>query len=128
MKNSLLILLVCLYCQAASTQSSGGMEQYYYLKAGDNASIVPMAHYNFSNKWYGEARYNYDEEQTFSLYAGRTFSGKSAFSYSATPMLGGLIGRMNGGSLGLNMDMDFENIFFSTQSQYSFSMEQRTNQ
>jgi hypothetical protein len=128
MKNSILILVICLYCQAASTQSTAGVEQYYYLKSGENTSIVPMAHYRFNNKWYGEARYNYDDDQTFSLYAGKTFSRKSGFSYSATPMLGGLIGRMNGGSVGLNMDMDFENIFFSTQSQYSFSMEQRTNQ
>ena len=34
---------------------------------------------------------------------------------------------MNGGSVGVNVDIGFENLFFSAQSQYSFSLEQRTN-
>ncbi len=51
-----------------------GMEQYYYTHTGGTAAYVPMAHYNTSNNWYGEARYNYDEFETFSLYAGKKFS------------------------------------------------------
>ncbi|MBA4167833.1 MAG: hypothetical protein H0X41_09875, partial [Chitinophagaceae bacterium] len=127
MRNSLLILIAFLNVFPAPAQSSGGFEQLYYMRATDGASLVPMAHYTTKNNWYGEARYNYDEAQTFSVYAGRTFSRKGLLSCSATPLLGGLMGKMNGGSVGMNMDLGFENLFFSTQSQYTFSLAQKTN-
>jgi len=125
MKSKLLILLACLSFKTASTQKTVGVEQYYYMRSGENATIVPMAHYTSSRNWYGEARYNYDELETFSLYAGRTFMNSGLLSWSATPVIGGLIGKMTGGSVGLNMDMDFDKLFLSSQSQYSFSMDER---
>jgi len=127
MRNSILISIACLIAVQARTQGTGGFEQLYYLRSNEAGAVVPMAYYTTTNNWYGEARYNYDETQTLSLYAGKTFSRKGAFSYSATPVIGGLMGRINGGSIGMNMDFGFENVFFSTQSQYTFSLEQRTN-
>jgi hypothetical protein len=108
-------------------QAAAGFEQMYYMRSGENAMMAPRAHLTSSGNWYGEARYNYEELQTFSLYGGKTFSRKGDLSYSATPLIGGLLGKMNGGSVGLNMDLDFENVFFSTVSQYSFSLEDRNN-
>lgn len=122
-----MILLACLASFQVRSQTGGAFEQLYYTRADDGASIVPMVHYTTKNNWYGAARYNYDEARTFALYAGRTFSGRGDLSYSATPMVGGLMGKMNGGSVGMNVDLDFENLFFSTQSQYSFSLEEKTN-
>jgi hypothetical protein len=127
MRNSLLILIASLNFSQAKAQGNGGFEQLYYMRANDGADIVPMAHYTTKNNWYGEARYNYDEAKTFAVYAGKTFSRNGIFSYSATPILGGLMGRMNGGSVGMNIDLGFEHLFFSTQSQYTFSLEQKTN-
>jgi hypothetical protein len=109
-------------------QSRGGVGQYYYVRTNEASTIVPVAYYQFNNKWYGEARYNYDELKTFSIYAGRTFSNKGEFYYSATPVIGGLMGAMNGGSLGVNFDLGYKKLFFTSQSQYSFSMEERRNQ
>jgi hypothetical protein len=109
---------------AAWTQSAGGVEQMYYMRAGENSTMVPRAHFTSGNNWYGEARYNYDDLQTFSMYGGKTFSKKGNWSYSATPLIGGLIGKMNGGSFGLNMDLSYQNLFISTQSQYTFSLEE----
>lgn len=118
--------MACLEFSRAGAQSSGGFEQLYYMHPNEGASMVPMAHIT-RNNWYGEARYNYDETQTLSLYAGRTFARHGAFNWSATPVIGGLMGRMNGGSVGVNMDLGYEKIFFTTQSQYTFSMEQSSN-
>jgi len=42
-------------------------------------------------------------------------------NYSIVPMLGGSVGRFQGVSAGLNMDMDYKKFFFSSQSQYSRS-------
>jgi hypothetical protein len=120
--------MVFLETHQARTQSSGGVGQYYYMRTNEASTVVPVAYYQFSNKWYGEARYNYDELKTFAIYAGRTFSNKGELSYSATPVIGGLVGRMNGGSLGVNFDLEYKKLFFSSQSQYSFSMEEKKNQ
>ncbi len=119
--------MVCFSFLEAKPQETGGFEQLYYIKSGDGAAVVPMAHYTTRNNWYGEARYNYDEDQTFSLYAGKTFVGKGDFAYAATPLVGGLIGKMNGGSLGMNIDLDYQHLFFSTQSQYTFSLQEKMN-
>ena len=127
MRNSILILIACLHVYQGKTQGGGGFEQLYYMRSSQGATVVPMVHYTSKNNWYGEARYNYDEAQTFALYGGKTFSRKGTLSYSATPVLGGLMGRMNGGSVGMNMDLGFENLFFSSQSQYTFSLEQKTD-
>ncbi|MEO8584364.1 MAG: hypothetical protein ABI415_11235 [Flavitalea sp.] len=128
LRNNILTTLLCFSFSAAAPQSSAGFEQMYYMRVGENPSMAPRAHLTSKNNWYGEARYNYDELQTFSLYGGRTFAKKGDWSYSATPLIGGLVGKMNGGSFGLNMDLGFENVFFSTVSQYTFSLENRDNQ
>lgn len=107
---------------------SGGVQQYYFHKTQTTAStITPIAHYTTASNWYGEARYNYDEENTFSVYGGKTFRSLSDFAVSATPLAGGMIGKMNGGSVGLNMDIEFRKLFLSSQSQYSVSFEDRSN-
>jgi hypothetical protein len=113
---------------SARSQSAAAVEQYYFTRAaGADALMTPMANFTTSDNWYGEARYNFDELNTFSLYAGRKFSGKGNFSWQATPLIGGLMGQMNGGSVGVNFGMDYRRLFFASQSQYSFSVENNTN-
>lgn len=123
MKNNLLIILSLTLSQTGFTQSQGGMEQYYYLFQEGDLVQVPMIHYQSSSNWYGEIRYNYEDMKTFSFYAGKVFSKESRLSYSILPILGGVMGKFNGGSVGLNISMDYDQLFFSTQSQCTFSSE-----
>lgn len=118
------VLLLCLQAGA----QSANVEHYYFTKSQHAEGLVtPMANYTSSKNWYGEARYNFDQMNTFSLYAGKRFSGGNSVSWQATPLIGGLMGQMTGGSLGMHFGMDYRNIFFSSQSQYSFSLENRTD-
>lgn len=118
------ILLICLQVNAQSAV----VEQYFYTRTqGSEAMVTPMANFTTPGNWYGEARYNFDELNTFSLYAGKKFTGGNVLSWEATPLIGGLLGQMTGGSLGMNFGMDYKRIFFSTQSQYSFSLENTTD-
>lgn len=118
------IILVLLICFESNAQSSGAVEQYYYTRTSATAPMMtPIAHITSANNWYGEARYNYDELNTFSLYAGRKFSNAGIVSWEATPLIGGLLGQMTGGSVGMNVGMDYRKLFFTSQSQYSFSIE-----
>ncbi|RZK44426.1 MAG: hypothetical protein EOO94_05205 [Pedobacter sp.] len=104
---------------STQAQSELGIEQYSYLGTGQPGTIVPVAHYRTRSNWYAEARYNYDEINTFSLYAGRTFSGERNLAYSITPMIGAMVGRSSGGSIAINTEFDFRRFNFSSQSQYS---------
>jgi hypothetical protein len=106
------------------SQPAVSVEQYYFTRAGGSeGTMTPMANFTSSSNWYGEARYNFDELNTFSLYAGKRFSGRGNLSWDATPLIGGLMGQMNGGSVGVHFGMDYRKLFFASQSQYSFSVE-----
>jgi hypothetical protein len=112
----------------AHSQAAATVEQYYFTPvAGSQGTVTPMANFTTSNNWYGEARYNFDELNTFSMYAGRKFTGRGSLSWEATPMVGGLLGQMTGGSVGVNVGMDYKKMFFASQSQYSFSVENNTD-
>ena len=127
MRRSIVIsFLSCIIINA--TAQSGGVEQYYYTRTATvDAVMTPIAHITSSKNWYGEARYNFDELNTFSLYAGKRFSKAGILSWEATPMIGALMGQMKGGSVGMNGGIELEKIFFSTQSQYTFSLENSTD-
>lgn len=127
MRRLLIYICVTLINITASSQSEVGLEHYSYIGTGQAGTFVPVAHYRTSSKWYAEARYNYDELNTFSLYAGRTFSGERAITYSITPMLGGMAGASRGGSIGLNTEFDYRGFNFSSQSQYCVSADSRAN-
>jgi hypothetical protein len=124
MKMPVTILSFFIVLTSAHAQSTATVEQYYYTRtAGSEAMMTPMANFTSANNWYGEARYNFDELNTFSLYAGKKFSGDGVLSWEATPLVGGLMGQMTGGSVGMNFGVDYRKIFFASQSQYSFSIE-----
>jgi hypothetical protein len=105
----------------ANAQTHGGFEQYYYPGNKGTSTIVPRVYYQTKKKWYAEARYNYDESQTFAFNAGKTFSTTGRVSYSVTPVAGVVTGKLNGASLGVNSEIEYEKLFFSSESQYTFS-------
>jgi len=120
MRNGLVILAFLLAGQVHA-QSKLSIGQYSYIKRGEPFYVSPIAQYQSSSNWYAEARYNYEDLNTFSLYGGRTFSNEQALSYSITPMAGIMWGRLRGGSAGLNASLEYKKYYFSTQSQYSVS-------
>jgi len=124
MRYSFFMIYFMLIYNVGSSQSHGGFEQYYY--AGDGVStIVPRIYYESPHNWYGEVRYNYEALQTISLNAGKIFSHKKELFYSFTPFAGIVLGRLNGGTVGSNIKMEYKNLFFSSESQYTFSFEKK---
>lgn len=121
MRSILMILLFVSARIAAFSQPAVKFEQYSFLGGGQTSLLAPVAHYQTPKKWYAEARYNYEDIQTFSLYAGRVFSGKDNLTWSLTPMIGGMAGKLNGGSFGLNSAFSYGKFGFSSEAQYSIS-------
>ncbi|MGZ3814967.1 MAG: hypothetical protein ACXVA0_24745, partial [Mucilaginibacter sp.] len=86
-------------------------------------SWIPVVSYCTSNNWYLEARGNYEAINSASVYFGKAFKKQALISYSIIPIVGLVMGGFNGGSVGANVTLDYKKISFSSQSQYTFSME-----
>lgn len=110
----------------ANSQAQGGVGQYIYTGERQPFTIVPVVYYQTAGNWYMEGRYNYEALKTMSVYAGKVFEKKSAISYSVSPVIGAVIGEFKGGSIGVNNEANYKRLFFSSQFQYTFSIDDRT--
>ncbi|MEO6330458.1 MAG: hypothetical protein ABIO55_16100 [Ginsengibacter sp.] len=108
------------------SQTHGGVEQYYYPGNKRISAIVPRVYFQNKKNWYGEVRYNYDDLETISFNAGKTFSNDDIISYTVTPIAGIMAGKSTGALLGLNGELDYKKLFFTAESQYAFSAKSRT--
>jgi len=121
MKGNIACYIAFCFCHWAGAQTTGGLEQYFYVRKGSALTPVLIAHVQ-NEKWYGEVRYNYEEIKTFSAYAGKIFSDEQkTHSYSIIPIIGIVTGKFKGYSLGLDVTFTENNFFFCSQSQYTFS-------
>src|SRR5687768_693942 len=111
------MIIALFFCIEALPQVQGFIEQIYYVDADGRFSIGPIAAIQNSRNWYAEARYNYEDKRTVSLYVGKVFSHEGKLSYSILPILGGVVGRYKGGSAGLNIDVEYKRFFLMSHSQ-----------
>jgi hypothetical protein len=116
-----LILSVLVVNNSSYSQAKASVEQYHYAGKVQPYVFMPVASFQSARNWYAEARYNYEDMETFSLYLGRSFSGEKSIAYSFTPMVGVSMGKFKGISTALNVDLELDQFFFSAQSQYSRS-------
>ena len=125
-KGLLLILLLSGLWLNGFTQ--GSFQQYYYAGGTNRLSYyAPVLGYHIGGNWYVEGRYNYEEINTGSLYVGKTFEHETLMSYtSITPIIGAVAGTFKGGAIGANVELDYRRLVFSSQSQYTFSIENKT--
>lgn len=104
-------------------QGKAGIEQYNYIGAPGESAFVPVVHFETKRGWYTEARYNDDEQNTFSLYSGKRFSREGNTSWSVTPMLGVCLGYLKGSSAGVYFDLEVNNFYFSAETQYTVAFD-----
>lgn len=109
----------------AFSQLNGTFEEYYYIGREKTFYMSTVATDHAANDWYMEGRYNYDAINAVSAYLGKTFGKKALMSYSITPIAGLIGGRFNGGSVGANVALDCKGLSFASQSQYTFSVQDR---
>lgn len=67
-----------------------------------------------------EARYNYEDLNTTSLFAGWTFEVGEELHAALTPMFGGVFGDTNGVAPALLVDADWRELNFYTEAEYVF--------
>lgn len=114
-----LVWLSCLLMEAAQAQAKSGIESYNLVRPAQGYMWMPVIHYTSAKGYHAEVRYNYEEENTFSIFAGKVFSGGNRLKYDITPMAGLSAGLFSGFSLACNFNAESRKIFISLQSQYS---------
>jgi hypothetical protein len=123
MKNRIACIVLVLTLHTTVSKGQAGFEQYYYFQRNTAPVMVPIVHILNNHNWHAEARYNYEEKSSFSIYAGKSFSDASRLlEYSLTPIIGGVMGRFKGASLGLNASVEYGDFFFASQTQLTCSL------
>ena len=97
-----------------------GMELYGNIVPHEPFSLTPMVYYN-SEVFYAEARYNYEELHTASLYVGKYFSQEGKLSFDIAPLLGIVAGALEAGSVGASLEFRLGRWKWSVLPQYTFS-------
>jgi len=124
-KNLLIITWSIMMLPDATAQTKTGIENYNMLSSGEEYVWMPVIHHKGKKGFYTEMRYNYEEQKTASVYAGKSFSKKSTVAYDITPMAGFVFGEYTGGSLAMNVEMEYKKLFFSAQTQYTINKDDR---
>lgn len=70
-----------------------------------------------------EARYNYEDMETFSGWVGYNFTGGKKLEYTLTPMVGGIVGLSNGFAPGLEVTLGLGKFEFYSESEYFVDVE-----
>jgi hypothetical protein len=79
------------------------------------------------NKLHLEARYNYEDFETFSGWVGYNFSGGKKLEYTITPMVGGVVGLSNGIAPGLEFSFTYRNFELYSEQEYLFDTKTSDN-
>ena len=90
---------------------------FYFIP--DDFFVLPVFRAD-KNKLHLEARYNYEERETFSAWVGYNLSGGDEFQYAITPMIGGVVGLSNGIAPGLEMTFGWRSFELYTESEFVF--------
>ncbi|ULQ53302.1 hypothetical protein [Flavihumibacter fluvii] len=77
---------------------------------------------------YAEARYNYEDLQTFSLFAGYSFSNdRHAVEWELIPMAGFAMGNTKAFLPGMEATLQYKRFNFTTQTEYAVNLENKTD-
>lgn len=121
---ALIVLPVVLNAQQAedSIQKnwSGSIAGYYYFIPGEEnyPTIIGCSDHKSLHL---EARYNYEDINTASAFAGYTWEKDGKFSYSVTPMAGIAVGHSNGILPGFECSASYSKINFYSENEYMLS-------
>lgn len=111
---------------SASSDWSFAADGYLYLIPDEDITGIVIGYADYK-AIHMEARYNYENLNTGSLFGGYTFETGNKVSFSATPMLGAVFGEMNGIAPALELDLIWKRFEFYSESEYVFDFKEKEN-
>jgi|SRR6476660_2478740 hypothetical protein len=110
---------------ADANRWSFSLTAYGYLVPDDTSYGSPI--FTADRQWlHLEARYNYENQQTGSLWAGYNLRFGDKLVLEITPMLGAVFGRTTGIAPGCNVDLSYKRVELSSQCEYVFDTESKS--
>jgi hypothetical protein len=89
-----------------------------YLGLTADADLHPIAIASYAKgALYLEGRYNYEEAHTGSLFAGRAFTADGKVSLWITPMIGAVVGDLNGVAPAFEVEVGLGRVTFSDETE-----------
>ncbi len=107
----MLMIVACTFTNAQETSTAekawnfSPEVNFYFMQ--DDFFMLPIIKAD-NNKLHLEARYNYEDREAFSAWAGYNFTGGDKLEYTITPMLGAIIGASNGIAPGLEFTFTYK--------------------
>lgn len=113
------------FAQSDSSQWSFSTDVNFYL-IPDDFFVLPVFRAD-KNKLHLEARYNYEDRETFSGWIGYNFTGGEQLEYTITPMAGGVVGNSDGLAAGLEITLTYKSFELYAESENFFDFDSRDN-
>jgi hypothetical protein len=102
---------------------SGNLQTYLYLQEDDDF-LMPILGVD-RGALHFEGRFQYEDRQTGSLWAGWTLEAGEGLHLEAVPMAGVVFGRTSGLAPGLELTLTWKSIELYTESEYVFDLQSR---
>jgi hypothetical protein len=96
---------------------SGSVSLFTYALPDDDSLVQPTV--AVDHDWlHLEVRFNYEDIDTASVWAGRTFSAGERLAFEITPMAGAVFGETNGLALGYAGSLTWRRLDLSSETEY----------
>jgi len=121
-----LAINLCIAQKQDTVFHDGGFYNTIQWSGAESTQIIPQAWIYIKN-YYLEARYNYEDHRTVSLYFGKAFSFGKKAEWEIIPMIGGVYGKTIGISPGFNFQFEYKRFSTFAQCQYTIDLKNINN-
>lgn len=90
---------------------------YYFFQGSENNSLTLIGSLDYKS-FHLEPRYNYEGQNTGSVFAGWRFETEGKVKFAAIPMLGIVFGSLKGYAPGLEWELSYKAFDFYSESEY----------
>ncbi len=116
------IFPIAVYGQEDNSWEFNATANLYILP--ENTYLNPVVSAD-KNHLHLEGRYNYEDLNTGSVFAGYNFHAGDSLEVSFTPIIGGIFGNSNGVAPGFLFELNYQKISISSESEYFFSSDEK---
>jgi len=109
-----------------SSSWSFAADAYYYIFPGEKNTTTVLG-YADHKAFHLEARYNYEDRKTASVFAGYMFEAGHKLTLNITPMIGFVFGNTNGIAPGLEASLTWQKFDFYSETEYVFDFDGEEN-
>jgi len=99
---------------------------YYYLIPNESDEVTLLGYADYKSIDI-EARYNYEDKNTASVFGGYRFETGNELIFGATPIIGCVFGNTNGIAPGLLIDLTYGKFDFYSESEYVWDFQDNEN-